>query len=70
VPFRTLLETIADHRKLPSLGSEAFVVVRDGGEFYGAQNCALVARETDGRQYRGVRTYDQALVAEAFDALA
>ncbi len=40
-------------------------VLFDDGET-GAQNCALVARETDDGRYWGFWTYNEALVAEAF----
>ena len=40
-------------------------ILFDDGEF-GAQNCALIARETEDGRYQGLWTYNGELVAEAF----
>lgn len=56
------------HTDLPDgLDRYWFLLFDDGAE--GCQNCALVARETDDGRYRGVWTYDESLVDEAFDVL-
>lgn len=44
-----------------------FILFDDGES--GAQNCALVARETDDDRYRGFWTYNEELVDKAFDAI-
>lgn len=44
-----------------------FILFDDGGD--GCQNCALIAREEADGRYRGVWTYDPALVARAFAAV-
>jgi hypothetical protein len=44
-----------------------FVLFDDGDD--GRQNCALIAREEDDGRYRGVWTYDPALVERAFAAV-
>jgi CBS domain-containing protein len=44
-----------------------FILFDDGAS--GVQNCALIARESDDGRYRGVWTYNQELVAEAFRAV-
>jgi len=43
-------------------------ILFDHGET-GAQNCALIARETEDGRYQGVWTYNEELVAEAFKAV-
>jgi len=44
-----------------------FILFDDGAS--GAQNCALIARETDDNRYRGLWTYNEELVDEAFNAV-
>jgi len=44
-----------------------FVLFDDGAS--GAQNCGLIARETDDSRYRGLWTYNEDIVDEAFAAL-
>ena len=61
----TLAETpVTLHTHNGDLDRYWFVLFDDGAD--GRQNCALVARETDGDRYRGLWTYDEELVAEAF----
>ncbi len=45
-----------------------FILFDDGDS--GAQNCALIARETDDGRYRGLWTYNEGLVEEAFRAVS
>jgi CBS domain-containing protein len=44
-----------------------FILFDDGER--GSQNCALIARETGDGRYRGLWTYNEELVAEAFGAV-
>ena len=44
-----------------------FILFDDGES--GAQNCALIARETDDGRYQGLWTYNEGLVGEAFKAV-
>ncbi|MDS0282008.1 DICT sensory domain-containing protein [Haloarcula onubensis] len=55
------------HTENGDRGRYWFILFDDGER--GAQNCALIARETEGGRYRGLWTYDADLVAEAFDAV-
>ena len=60
-----LAETpITLHTRNGELDRYWFILFDDGET--GAQNCALIARETEDGRYQGLWTYNEELVAEAF----
>lgn len=72
VPGGVSTDALADtpvtlHTRNGDLERYWFILFDDGET--GAQNCALIARETDDGRYQGLWTYNDELVAEAFKAV-
>ena len=72
VPGGVSTDALADspvtlHTRDGDLGRYWFILFDDGES--GAQNCALIARETEDGRYQGLWTYNEELVDEAFRAV-